>query len=287
MTKVPSPIAKRRYRRRPGQHAVVLYWAAFLVLHSLGRAAAAEPADSSSAWQFAVTPYVWLPHIDTSLAFETPGTGGSPVELDNILKYLSGAFFINGEARKGRFQLGLDFIYCDFTRADSKVSTVTVAGGAAEVPVNVGTSTSLGGEMLSLTGGYTLLQRRDAELELLAGMRYTHIGATLDWDFSSEVSGLPGRTGSATEAVDLWNGVVGFRGSMRFGAAEKWFVPYYLDAGAGTSRFTWQAVLGIGYSFHWGDLLLVYRYLSFEQGDDQAVQRLSFAGPALGATWHF
>ena len=59
------------------------------------------------------------------------------------------------------------------------------------------------------------------------------------------------------------------------------------DAGTGTSKFTWQAVLGIGYSFHWGDLLLDYRYLSFEQGHDQPLQRLSFAGPALGATWHF
>jgi len=86
--------------------------------------------------------------------------------------------------------------------------------------------------------------------------------------------------------VDLWDGVVGFRGSARLGAGN-WFVPYYLDAGAGTSKFTWQAVVGVGYSFGWGDLLLVYRYLSFEQGDDQPVQRLEFAGPALGATFHF
>jgi len=250
---------------------------------SLGKPVTAKSAESPAPWQFAVTPYVWVPHIDTELAFETPGTGGSPVAMNDVLKYLTGAFFINGQVRKGRFGLTLDFVYCDFTKADSHVSTVS-GGGTVEVPVNAGTTTSLGGKMVSLAGSYAL--RPEAEFDLLAGLRYTHIGATLDWDFTSDVSGLPSRTGSAAQSVDLWDGVVGFRGTARFGDG-KWFVPYYLDAGTGTSKFTWQAVLGIGYSFHWGDLLLVYRYLSFEQGADRAVQRLSFAGPALGATWHF
>jgi len=246
----------------------------------------AESQESPPPWQFAVTPYVWLPHIDTTLAFEPPGSGGAPVEMSDILKYLTGAFFINGEARRGNFRLVLDFVYCDFTKEDSKVSTVVGPGGAVEVPINAGTTTGLGGKMVSLTGSYALLLRPDAELDLLAGLRYTHIGATLDWNFSSDVNGLPSRTGSTSQSVDLWDGVVGVRGSARLGTG-KWFVPYYLDAGAGTSRFTWQAMLGAGYSFNWGDLLLVYRYLSFEQGDNQAVQRLTFSGPALGATWHF
>jgi hypothetical protein len=246
----------------------------------------AEPQESQAPWQFAVTPYVWLPHIDTTLSFETPGDGGTPVDMSDILKYLTGAFFINGEARKGRFGLGLDFIYCDFSKADSKVSTVTPGGGTVEVPVNAGTTTSLGGTMVSLTGSYAVLLRPESELDVLAGVRYTHIRASLDWSFSSDVGGLPERTGSATQAPDLWDGIVGVRGNTRLGSGQ-WFVPYYLDAGTGTSRFTWQGMAGIGYSFKWGDMLLVYRYLSFEQGADQTIQRLSFSGPALGATWHF
>jgi hypothetical protein len=73
---------------------------------------------------------------------------------------------------------------------------------------------------------------------------------------------------------------------VRFGAG-KLFLPYYLDAGAGSSKFTWQGMLGIGYAFSWGDLLLVYRYLSFEQGDNKPVERFWLAGPALGVTFHF
>ena len=64
-------------------------------------------------------------------------------------------------------------------------------------------------------------------------------------------------------------------------------MPLYLDAGTGTSTFTWQGLLGVGYAFGWGDVLLVYRHLSFEQGSEGDVQHLTFSGPALGATFRF
>lgn len=269
-------------------HRSLHRWAALLTAHAVLVSAPlrAESDGAPSSWQFAVTPYVWLPHIDTALSFETPGEGGSPVAMDDILKHLSGAFFLSGQARKGPWGLGLDLVYCDFSKAGSNVSTVTGPSGMTEVPVNTDTTTTLGGTMVSMTGSYSLLLLPRVEFNLLAGLRYTHIGATLHWDFAAEVAGLPERTGSAAQDVNLWDGVVGLRGSARLGEG-RWFVPYYLDAGAGTSRFTWQALVGIGYSFGWGDLLLVYRYLSFEQGDDQPVQRLEFAGPALGATFRF
>jgi hypothetical protein len=275
--------ALRCGRLQAGQRLIAALAAPALLLGSPLPAASQEPPPQ---WQFAVTPYVWLPHIDASLAFETPGTGGSPVALNDILKYLSGAFFLSAEARKDRWRLALDLVYCDFSKADSKVSTVVAPDGMVEVPVNSATTTTLGGSMVSVTGGYALLALPNLEFGLLAGLRYTHIGATLHWDFATAVESVPERTGSAGREVNLWDGVVGFRGSARLGEG-RWFVPYYLDAGAGTSKFTWQALTGIGYSFGWGDLVLVYRYLSFEQGEDHPVQRLEFAGPALGATFRF
>ena len=66
-----------------------------------------------------------------------------------------------------------------------------------------------------------------------------------------------------------------------------WFVPLYLDAGAGTSKFTWQGMLGVGYAFGWGDLLAVYRQLTYEENDTAGLQRLGFSGPAIGATFRF
>ena len=247
-------------------------------------AACAESQDS--AWQFAVTPYVWLPHVSATLDSETPGSGGSPIEMQDLLKALKAALFLSGEARRSGWGVALDFVYCDFSKEHSRVTTVTGPGGIVEIPIDAGTTTSLTGSMLSLSGNHTLVQSPAAQLDLLAGLRYTHIGTTLDWSFAAPVEGLPGRSGSIGQAVDLWDGIVGARGRFRLGTG-KWFVPYYLDAGAGTSKFTWQGLLGVGYAFSWGEALLVYRYLSFEQDDGKAVQRFSLAGSALGVSLRF
>ena len=237
-------------------------------------------------WEFSVTPYLWLPHVDASMRYETPGSGGSPVSLTNLLQHLNAALFLSGEARKGRWGLAADLVYCDFRKEGSNVSSIQGPAGENEVPVNTATTTSLTGYMVSVTGNYSLVRSDDAKLDLLAGLRYTHIGTTLDWSFAVSVDSLPGRTGSVGQGVDLWDGIVGVRGNAAFGGG-KWFLPYYLDAGTGTSKFTWQGMLGVGYSFGWGDLLLVYRYLSFEQGDEHPVQHFYLSGPALGATFRF
>ena len=64
-------------------------------------------AEAEDSWQFAVTPYLWLPHIGSSLSFETTGTDGSIVDLSDYWKNLQAALFLNGEARKGAWSLAL------------------------------------------------------------------------------------------------------------------------------------------------------------------------------------
>jgi len=260
--------------------------AAVLAIQAVLFSAVVRADPQETRWAFSLTPYLWLPRVDASMRYETPGSGGSSVDLTNLLQHLNGALFLSGEARKGRWGLAADLVFCDFQKEGSNVLSVGGPGGQSEVPVNTATTTSLTGYMVSLTGNYSLLRSANANLDLLAGLRYTHIGTTLDWSFAASVDSLPARTGSVGQGVDLWDGVVGVRGNAAFGGG-KWFVPYYLDAGAGTSKFTWQGMLGVGYSFGWGDLLLVYRYLSFEQGDEHPVQRFYLAGPALGATFRF
>jgi hypothetical protein len=272
--------------RGPGRERAACRFASLLALQAVLFSAVVRADPQEPPWEFSLTPYLWLPHVDASMRYETPGSGGSPISMTNLLQHLNAALFLNGEARKGRWGLATDFVYCSFQKEGSNVSNVSGPGGESEVPVNSGTTTTLTGYMVSLTGNYSLSRRPDAKLDLLAGVRYTHIGTTLDWSFTTSADSLAGRTGSVGQGVDLWDGIVGLRGTAALGGG-KWFVPYYLDAGTGTSKFTWQGLLGVGYSFGWGDLLLVYRYLSFEQGDEHPVQHFYLSGPALGATFRF
>jgi len=93
-------------------------------------------------------------------------------------------------------------------------------------------------------------------------------------------------SGSASDRVDLWDGIVGVRGAIGLGSG-KWAIPYYLDVGTGSSALTWQGTAGIEYRYSWGDLQLLYRYLYYDMKGDKLLQNVSFQGPAIGANFRF
>lgn len=89
------------------------------------------------------------------------------------------------------------------------------------------------------------------------------------------------------DGVDLVDGIIGVRGKIGLGDSGKWRIPYYFDVGSSSSTRTWQGVTGLGYACDWGDVLLLYRHLSYGQGSDKFIQNLSLSGPMLGARFRF
>jgi hypothetical protein len=92
--------------------------------------------------------------------------------------------------------------------------------------------------------------------------------------------------GSIGKEKDYWDGIVGVRGHVMLGNG-RWSVPYYLDAGTGSSDLTWQAMTGLSYAYGWGELLLVFRHLEYDEGSDGFVEDFRFSGPAFGARFRF
>ena len=64
-------------------------------------------------------------------------------------------------------------------------------------------------------------------------------------------------------------------------------MPYLFDVGGGNSDLTWQASAGLGYRFDWGDLLLTYRYVYYDKGDEYLIQELDMYGPKVGIVFYF
>ena len=108
--------------------------------------------------------------------------------MTDVLKHLRAALFLNAEARMGSWGLSFDLVYCDFSKSSSQVTNIVAPGVGVEVPLNSGTTTDLTGSMLSLMGSYALRRSSNASFDLLAGVRYTHIAATLDWNFTMSVA---------------------------------------------------------------------------------------------------
>ncbi len=266
------------------------------VLLALCSVAHADGPAQGDAWTFSLKPYLWLPNVNGTLKYEIPpGSGGGPtVDLANyILQNLSLALMISGEARKGDWAVATDLVYLDVSSQNSNVKSADFAFGG-RVPVAVGanldTQSGLRGEFWELVGSRTMARSNVSSIDVLGGFRYLSIKASTDWQLAGTVAGPgPGqsfaRAGGISEGVVLWDGIIGVRGTVGLGSG--WIIPYYLDAGAGSSRFTWQAAAGIGYRFGWGDVQLSYRYLYYNMGSDQLLQGVSFAGPGLGVNFRF
>jgi len=266
-----------------------------LTVVALAFSAGAQSAAGSDSWSYSVTPYLWLPNVNGDLRYDVPEGGGAlDVELgpNDYLSNLQLTLMVAGEARKGRYSLVSDVVYLDFSGEESNVRSVDFGDG--EVPVDgsvsVDTKNSLKGLEWTVAGGYAMSSNPDATLDLIAGVRYLSLDTSAEWNLTGSVTG-PGsgqtfaRTGSVSTEADLWDGIVGLRGRVKLG--ERWNMPYYADAGVGSSELTWQAMLGVTYSYGWGDLGLVYRHLEWQQDDEDLVQKLQFDGPAFSATFHF
>jgi hypothetical protein len=248
-------------------------------------------ADSVPAehWSFTLTPYVWLPTVHGTLNFNAPPpAAGAPsvaLEPSRYLNNLDLALMLGFEARKGDWSVLTDAMYLEFSNEKAAVRTVSGPGGIVQVPVNSNTSVGIKAAIATLAGGYTVARADSGTLDVIGGVRYMTMEASLDWQFAGSIGLMP-QAGSTSQRDELWDGIIGVRGRLNWGGS-KWFTPYYLDVGTGSSALTWQALAGIGYSFGWGDVILTYRYLAYDMKDEKLLQNTSFGGLALGAAFHF
>lgn len=261
--------------------------------------AAAQAADSG--WNFSVMPYLWLPSIDGKMRFGPPPPGGVSANVstdpDSYLESLDFALMIAGTARKDRWVFGTDLIYLHFSNTDSKVRSVDHNLGplppAIATTSNPSVSMDIKGLVWQLAGGYAVVQDKTTTVDVIGGVRYLGLDASTDARLTVQATGTGGREvavsrGRSIDKSDsIWAGIVGVRGRFGFGDSP-WFANAYVDVGGGSSAFTWQGIAGLGYAFKWGDVILDYRYLSYNvSGSSKVIDEVSFGGLALGVNFRF
>ena len=276
-------------RKKPLQAGL---WAAVVgagVLASTGAASAAGVDVYDGQWHYSLTPYAWLPNIHQTLQFTTPLGGGKTVEVevkpDSYLSNLEFALMGTFEARKGDWALAMDLVYNDFGDQKGKIKTVQGPGGNESLPIDVNLNVDIQALIWTGIGSYTVARDAAGTLDVFGGVRYLGLETSTDLSFSGP-DGVLGRSGDTSDRINVWDGIVGVRGAVGLGG--DWFLPYYLDIGAGNySNWTWQGWAGIGYRFDWGDVVLAYRNLSYSTSGDEIVEDMRMAGPALGATFRW
>ena len=256
---------------------------------------AAQAQTANDQWKMSASLYGWLPTLGGTTQFARPGGGscssGPSIDVDSskIVDSLKMVFMGTIEGRKGRYGFYSDVAYIDL--GNTKTNTRDFTLGQRPLPAGLTADLSLDLKATAWTtaGTYALVAKPEYALDLLAGARMLNIRPTLGWAFNGSIAGvaLPGRSG--TEAIDKtnWDAVIGVKGRANFGAERKWFLPYYLDIGAGNSQSTWQTSVGLGYQFGWGSVSANWRYLDYQFKSDSTVQSLTLNGPAVAATWQW
>ena len=141
----------------------------------------------------------------------------------------------------------------------------------------------------TLAGAWRAVSHPTYFLDAIAGARLLDIRQNLDWTLSGNIGSiaLPDRAGAREIRLREGDAIIGVKGRYTFGDGGRWFVPYYLDVGAGDSDLTTQAVVGLGRSFGWGDVVGSWRYLGYKMKPREGLQDLSFNGPMVSAVFHW
>ena len=261
------------------------------ILASGGAASAAGVDMHDGQWHYSLTPYAWFPNIYQTIQLGTPLGGGKTVDIevkpDSYLSNLDFALMGTFEARKGDWALAMDLVYNDFSGQKGKIKNVRGPEGEESLPIDVNVDVDLKALIWEGIGSYTVARNPTGTLDVFGGVRYLSLKTSTDLSFSGP-EGVLGRSGGNSNRINVWDGIVGVRGAVELGAGGDWFLPYYLDIGAGNySNWTWQGWAGVGYRFDWGDLVLVYRNLSYSTSGNEILEDMRMAGPALGATFRW
>lgn len=264
---------------------------------------AALAQSSSDEWRFSLTPYLWLPTIEGNLKYSLPpGSGGNPnisVGPTDWLDLLNYGLLLSGTAKKGRFSIYSDLVVLSMTAKDSRIASVddsiTIPGVPVPIPIsasiNLNTRADLDGMVWMVAGGYTWKETESSSHDAFIGARFFGVETATSWNLTADIT-TPGGTvilpaqGSIAADTDLWDGIIGIRGQSRIGNG-KWSVPYHFDVGAGSSELTWNAMVGLTYTYGWGDLVLAYRHLEYDEDSSGLLQGFSFSGPGIGARFRF
>jgi hypothetical protein len=233
----------------------------------------AADAGTSGEWQHRFLLYGWLPSLNGTLNYDIPG-GGNSVSADasDIIDNLKMTFMGLYEGRMNEWSFKVDLLYLNVGNSDD--NAVSLPGD-----VKVGADQSMIALAVGLYGGYNAVKTDKVSLDILAGARYLGLDVDARLDLPS------GSSLKLSRSVDLWDAIVGIKGSITL--SDKWYLPYHFDIGTGDSDLTWQALVAVGYRYNWGDVILAYRHLSYDQGSSGLIQNLELSGPAIGVNFRF
>ncbi len=268
----------------------ILCFAVGALLAAPAAAQSAQPGWESPKWHFAATLYGYVPTIDGKVNYaEDSRVSDIHVSMNDVLSHLKMAFMGTLDVHNGRWGIFNDVFYADLGGVKSRGRDFSIGNIGLPASTTTDLSLDLKTTIWTVAGEYRLATDPAWTVDLLAGARLLDIKPTLGYSITGDVGPvvLPGRSGTKKVSESLWDGIVGVKGRYAFENDRKWFLPFYLDVGTGQTKLTWQAAAGVGYGYHWGDVVAIWRYMDWNAKSGKSVENLNLNGPMIGVTFRW
>lgn len=238
----------------------------------------------SDEWRFEVTPYLWGSGVSSTLFYNDRYLNTAKLSTSNVLGDLKSGGMISAEAHYGKWGIMGDLVSATLQTTGNVGVTVPTSAGA--IPARLANKVTLQQNIITGAATYTVFNNENVYLDGLAGVRGIMATATASLDLSAD-----GRSVSAVDSksISTADPIVGFKGRYRI-AGSTWYVPFYADigGGGGTTNMTWQGIIGVGKTFEkWVDVSLAYRTLYYDMSGSGLLQKTTFKGPQIAATFKF
>jgi len=268
----------------------ILCFAVGALLAAPAAAQSALPPWEAGKWQFSASLNGFVPAIDGKVNYAGDTRSSDiHVSMHDVLSNLKMTFQGSLDVHNGRWGIFNDVFYGFIGGVKSRTRDFSL--GNIDLPVSTTTDLNLGvkATFWTVAGEYRVVSDPAWTVDLLAGARLLDVKTTLGFSINGDLGPivLPGRSGNKEVSDSLWDGIVGVKGRYTFTDDRKWFLPFYLDVGTGQTKLTWQAIAGVGYGFHWGDLVATYRYVDWNAKSGKSVESLSLGGPMISATFRW
>ncbi len=230
-----------------------------------------QPATDSAddQWHFNFTPYLWF-----AGAAGTVGALGHEASFDasagDLLSHFHLGLMANVEVRRNRFVMPIDFMWIDLQ-------------GARALPFDQGLSSVKLGVSETIFDpkvGYRIVDREKVKVDALIGLRYWHLGQSLNFN--------PPIFNGISASQNWVDGIAG--GKFQFALAPKAAITIAGDAGGGGSSLDYQVVGVLGLRLCRAAVLdLGWRYLSVNyltNAPKSAVFDAHMSGALLGVTFN-
>jgi len=252
--------------------------------------AGAQTSPDEGAWRFRGSLYGYFPSLGGSTSVPAD-SGGTSINVDGgqIIDSLKFTLMGSLDANNGRWGVFTDFIYLNFGGTKERSRDFTIGNIGLPAGTDARLDWQLEGVAWTMAGQYRLVSDPALTLDALGGLRWFNLKHDLSWNINGNIGPIApsGRSGSSSAKLSNWDMVVGVKGRYALSGDGHWVLPFYLDVGTGESDLTWQAATGITYSFSWGELSALWRYLAYEMKSGKTINDINFNGPMVGATFRW